>query len=54
MPQKGEVLGMASWDRVKQIVGHLMEREEGYPFRYRVKGFPTAEERALIGIAWMD
>jgi hypothetical protein len=37
----------ASWEQVQQVVGHLMKRQEGYPVRYLVKDFPTAEERAL-------
>jgi uncharacterized protein YtpQ (UPF0354 family) len=47
--KEGKVVARASWDQVRQVVGHLMEREQGYPVRYRVKEFPTAEECALLG-----
>lgn len=47
----GSIVARANWDRVQQFVGHLMEREEGYPLRFRVKEFPTAEQLALIGEA---
>jgi hypothetical protein len=45
-----EVMGWARWDRVKQVVGHLMKRREGYPIRYWVSGLPTPEEYASIGM----
>jgi len=47
--QEGEVVARARWDQVQQVVSHLMERDGGYPLRYRVKDFPTAEECTLIG-----
>jgi hypothetical protein len=47
--QEGSVVARASWERVQQVLGHLMERQGGYPVRYRVQGFPTAEECALLG-----
>jgi hypothetical protein len=49
-PDKGaSMLAKGSWEKVQQVVGHLMKRQEGYPPRYLVKDFPTAEECALIG-----
>jgi hypothetical protein len=40
--REGQVVARASWDRVQQVVGHLLEPQGIYPVRYRVKGFPTA------------
>ncbi len=45
----GSVVARASWDRVQQLAGHLMEPQGLYPVRYRVKEFPTAEQLAVIG-----
>ena len=42
--KEGSVVARASWDQVQQLLGHLLERQGGYPVRYRVKDFPTAEE----------
>lgn len=47
--KEGSVVAKASWDRVQQLAGHLMEPQGFYPVRYRVKEFPTAEEFALMG-----
>src|SRR5262245_18816629 len=47
--KEGSVVARASWDQVQQLLGHLMERHGGYPVRYRVKDFPTAQECALLG-----
>ena len=44
----GDLVARPSWDRVQQVVAHLMERQEIYPVRYRVKAFPTADELALL------
>jgi uncharacterized protein YtpQ (UPF0354 family) len=38
-----------SWERVQEVAGYLMERQEVYPERFLVEGFPTAEELAEIG-----
>jgi hypothetical protein len=40
---------VGSCDRVRQAVGHLMERTEHYPARYRVRQFPDAGQLAVIG-----
>jgi hypothetical protein len=42
--KEGSVVARASWDQVQQLLGHILERQGGYPVRYRVKDFPTAEE----------
>ena len=46
---EGSVVAKASWDRVQQVVGHLMEAQELYPMRYRVRVFPAAEQLAALG-----
>jgi hypothetical protein len=46
---EGSVVAKASWDRVQRLVGHLLEQQGTYPVRYRAKGFPTAEQLALMG-----
>lgn len=41
---------MAEWNRVCEVVGDLMELDESlYPPRYRVREFPTADQRTEIG-----
>jgi len=47
--EEGSVVARASWDRVQQLVGHLMEPQGVYPVRYRAKQFPTEEQLGLIG-----
>jgi hypothetical protein len=47
--QKGSIVARATWDRVEQAVGHLMEPQDVYPIRYRVERFPTEEQLAVIG-----
>lgn len=37
------------WERVRKFAGHLIERTEEYPPRWRVRGFPGSEARAQIG-----
>lgn len=49
-PARGEEaapLGIARWEDVAKVTGELRTPVEGlYPERYRVKGFPTAEQLA--------
>jgi hypothetical protein len=45
----GSVVATANWDRVQQVVGHLMEAQDLYPPRYRAKKFATSEELAELG-----
>ena len=40
---------MAEWDRVVEMVGNLIEPLDMYPPRWKVSGFPTEEQLALIG-----
>jgi len=47
--EKCRALGEASWDRLVEVVGHRMARQEGiYAERYRVADFPSAEEIELL------
>lgn len=36
-------------DKAVQVVGHLMEPTDYYPLRYRVRQFPTEEQRTTMG-----
>jgi len=49
LPKDKSFLGEARWERVVEVLGGRMVRQEGmYPERYRVQEFPTPEEiRAL-------
>ncbi len=47
-PKRGIVAG-GDWDRVRKVVGDLLEETELYPARYRVRGFPTQEQLTAIG-----
>ena len=40
---------MAPWEKVVEIAGDLMTPMGIYPERYRVEGFPTAEQLAAMG-----
>ncbi len=40
---------MVSWDKVAEFVGDLMTPMGMYPERYRVDGFPTADQLAAVG-----
>lgn len=45
---EGTVLGVALSDRVREVVGDLMEPLDLYPPRYRVRQFPNEEKLAEI------
>jgi hypothetical protein len=38
------LLGVGEWDRVREVVGDLIEPLGVYPERYRVRSFPTSEQ----------
>jgi hypothetical protein len=40
---------VATWERVCEVVGDLMEPLDMYPERYRVRDFPNPEQLAAIG-----
>ena len=44
-----QALVMARWEKVAEVAGDLMTPLEVYPERYRVEGFPTAEQLAAMG-----
>jgi hypothetical protein len=40
---------MAEWDRVRAVVGDLMQPTDYWPPRFRVREFPTAEQLQAMG-----
>ncbi|MCG8586901.1 MAG: hypothetical protein MI757_19530 [Pirellulales bacterium] len=48
--EDGEVVAMATWDRVQQVVGHLMKPLDYYPPRFEVSEFPSGEQIAQLGM----
>jgi hypothetical protein len=40
---------VAPWERVREVLGDIMEPLDLYPERYRVQGFPTAQQLAAMG-----
>lgn len=48
-PQEPELLASASWSRVKNVVGHLLQAQDCYPPRYFVKEFPSQRQLAELG-----
>jgi hypothetical protein len=49
--QEGKTPVVADWDRVVEVVGHLMEPLDIYPQRFRVSDFPTDEQFTAMGAA---
>jgi uncharacterized protein YtpQ (UPF0354 family) len=45
----GEKLIMVSWEKACEVAGGMMTLTEMYPERYRVEGFPSAEQLAAMG-----
>jgi hypothetical protein len=43
-------VALAEWERVFEIVGHLMELTDDYPRRYRVREFPNQAALEAIGL----
>ncbi len=46
---EGQEVVMAAWEKVVEVVGHLMTPQGMYPERFRVETFPTAEQLAAMG-----
>lgn len=44
------MLGFGAWQKVVDVVGHRMRREDMYPPRYFVDSFPTEAEFKAIGL----
>jgi hypothetical protein len=42
-------VAIGDWDRVREVVGVLMEQTDDYPPRFRVREFPSEEALAAIG-----
>ena len=47
--EKDNIPAVGPWEKVEEVVGHLMQRTDQYPARYQVREFPTDEELAAIG-----
>ena len=48
------VIAVAEWDRVREVVGDLMEPVGLYPERYRVRSFPNPDQiEAIKGDGWV-
>ncbi len=45
----GQQDALATWDRVREVVGHLMEPTDHYPPRHRVRDYPDADQLAELG-----
>lgn len=45
----GDIVAYAEWDRMRDILGDMLEATEDYPDRYRVRGFPTPAQLASLG-----
>jgi hypothetical protein len=48
---KGDLPAAARWEKVEQVVGHLMKPTEYYPERVLVEEFPSEEELQALGKA---
>jgi hypothetical protein len=48
MPGEDPV-AIGDWDRVREVVGGLMEEADYYPPRFRVREFPSYDALAAIG-----
>jgi hypothetical protein len=48
-PKEPELLASASWDRVQNVVGHLLTAQDCYPPRYFVTEFPSSRQLAELG-----
>ena len=48
---EGEILGVAEWDNVMNIVGDMMQPIGMYPERYRVTTFPTQEQLSAMDLS---
>ena len=46
-----DILGMAEWGRVEEVLGDLLEPQGLYPERYQVQSFPTAEQVDLLDLS---
>jgi hypothetical protein len=49
-----DLLALGEWDRVREVVGDLMEPLGLYPERYLVRSFPTADQLEAIRVEGED
>lgn len=49
-PEDKQLAARGDWDHVRSIVGDLMEQQETYPERWRVREFPNVELLEKIGM----
>ncbi len=48
LSEEEKLVGSASWDRVLEIVGGMMQRQDMCPPRYLVDAFPSREQLAEL------
>jgi hypothetical protein len=48
---KGDLPAVARWEKVEEVVGHLMKATDYYPERVQVEEFPSEKELAALGKA---
>ena len=44
-----DVVAFGTWEKVREVLGHLMEPTEAYPPRWHVTEFPNQEQSETIG-----
>jgi hypothetical protein len=46
--EDGQIVGTSPWDAVESLLGPLVEPQDMYPPRYRVRSFPSAAQLRLL------
>lgn len=46
---EGDIPAVGAWEKVEEVVGHLMQKTDHYPTRYHVTEFPSDDELSAIG-----
>lgn len=49
-PAEPKLLARTSWNRMQQVVGHLLQEQDCYPPRYLVNEFPTDKQLAQLDL----
>jgi hypothetical protein len=49
--QQGKIIAVSDWDAVSRIAGPLMELQDMYPARYRVRSFPSEAQLRQLASA---
>ncbi len=47
---EADIIGSAPWQRVMEVAGELMERTDHYPERWRVRRFPSPDQRDAMDL----